>query len=58
MKDDVMSGACGTHRKEDSCIHGLGRRQEGKRPREDVSVDEKVTLKWTYRCAMGKHELD
>ena len=53
-----MSGAYGTHRKEDSCIHGLGRRTEGKRPREDASVDEKITLKLTYRCAMGKHGLD
>ena len=47
-----MSGTCGTNGRKKRYVQGFGGKPKGKRPLEDLHIDEKkwrIMLKWSFK---------
>jgi len=44
-----MGGECSKYGGEEWCVQGLVGRLEGKRPLQELGVDESIILKWMFK---------
>jgi hypothetical protein len=55
MKEDEISGTCGTHRTAEKCIQNFGQENlKGRDHMEDIGIDVKIILEWILWKYDGK----